>query len=228
MSCACIYGYFSPDPCVRRCPARLVPARRRGVRTRAARGVTACHPWTGPTVFDLFPAIARKYRLSPDRSLDLAARWRDVIKMTRSHRSLYAKALRAGWQAEDLDQEVLTRVVARAGSYEPDRSSTGRWLFIITRSILLNLLDKVMRKKREMLDLRIAEAHGEADAEADADLLAEIADEVVGGHLPPLAVEVAEHLLAGRRAAEIARIMGVEKREVDRVAHALAEHLGRV
>jgi DNA-directed RNA polymerase specialized sigma24 family protein len=77
---------------------------------------------------------------------DVQERHTDVIKIARSRNaSLWAACREAGWDDADLRQELLIRVWRRqsmASRYDPARSGVGNYLFLITRTILLNLLER--------------------------------------------------------------------------------------
>lgn len=85
----------------------------------------------------------RRYTASVDRpeTLDVGARWLDVRRVAKSHPH-WRRCLRAGWDADDLVNEVMVRVLARqamASRYDPRRAGLGKYLWTLTGSILANL-----------------------------------------------------------------------------------------
>ncbi|MEQ1568815.1 MAG: hypothetical protein ABMA64_24470, partial [Myxococcota bacterium] len=92
------------------------------------------------------PERPRRYRRSADRPthLHLDTRWRDVLALARSHPQ-YRECLRLGWDREDLDQEIVTRIAAKqdgASAYDRERAGVGKYLWTATRSIVLHLLEQ--------------------------------------------------------------------------------------
>ena len=92
------------------------------------------------------------FRPSTDRPaiLDVRERSEDVRKIARSH-GLFFRCVRAGWDEDDLDQEIFLRVLERqemGSKYHPDRAGVGKYLFVLTRCILMNLLEKAKVRER--------------------------------------------------------------------------------
>lgn len=92
------------------------------------------------------PEPPRRYRPSTDRPavLDLGARWVDVRRISRRLPE-YQACLDAGWERDDLDAELLMRVIARqrdglASRYNPARSSVGKYLHVLCKGLLLHAL----------------------------------------------------------------------------------------
>lgn len=90
-------------------------------------------------------AEPRRYRLSRDRPavLDVGKRWLDVRRVARAHPG-YRRCLDVGWEREDLDAEVLVRVLARQSMpsrYDPRRAGVGKYLWVTCGGILANLAD---------------------------------------------------------------------------------------
>lgn len=89
--------------------------------------------------------------------LDLGARQRDVERISRS-RPEYARCVRAGIPRGDLDAEVMLQLLLRQrpglrSRYDPERSGVAKYLNMICRSILLNILD--MPRFKEGKDLAL-------------------------------------------------------------------------
>jgi hypothetical protein len=85
----------------------------------------------------------RRYRASTDRpaELDLRERWLDVRRVARSHPN-WRWCIDAGWDPDDLVNEVMLRVLARqsmGSRYDPQRAGLGKYLWTLTGSILANL-----------------------------------------------------------------------------------------
>jgi hypothetical protein len=94
----------------------------------------------------------RLYPPSKDRPpvLDLRERWLDVRKIAKSQPE-FAACVRAGWDADDLVSEVYARALARqsmASRYDPARAGVSKYLTVLCRGILLNLLDSKRRRDR--------------------------------------------------------------------------------
>jgi hypothetical protein len=96
------------------------------------------------------------FRPSTDRPtvLDVRARSEDVRRIARAQ-GLFFKCVKSGWDEDDLDQEIFCRVLERQempSRYDPKRSGVGRYLHLLTSSIMKNLLDKarVEAKSRAM------------------------------------------------------------------------------
>lgn len=220
--CGCVFGLFGGTRCAR-CPACVRPRRRVQPRQPRPQVSDTPAPWDGLTVYDYFRGD-RRYAPSLDRALDLSTRWRDVLRITRSHGSLYRACVSRWPSSDDLDQEVLTRVIARQGMrsrYDPDRASVSKYLYTLTRSILMNLVDK--HRASEHLDERLEQAHGASDPDDGSDLAGHLADLVVAGALPACAPEVARLLVEGRKANEIAEILAVDRAEVSAAVQALRQ-----
>lgn len=98
------------------------------------------------------------FKPSTDRPavLDVRERAEDVRKIARSH-GLFFRVVKAGWDEDDLDQEIFLRVLERQempSKYDPARAGVGRYLYLLTRSILLNLLEKAhVERKSIAMDL---------------------------------------------------------------------------
>lgn len=97
----------------------------------------------------------RRYAPSTDRPavLDLAERADDVRRIARSLPQWRA-CVAAGWDPDDLESEVLCRVVARQGMgsrYDPARAGVGKYLHLLCGSILSNLREKLRTSEREGL-----------------------------------------------------------------------------
>lgn len=112
----------------------------------------------------------QRYLRSTDRpaTLDLNTRWVDVRRVAKSHPA-WRRCITAGWDPEDLCQEVLVRVLARQqmkSRYDPHRSCVSKYLFVVTGSILTNLSVSVrhLGSKNESLD-----AEGDIDRYAGGD-----------------------------------------------------------
>ena len=95
---------------------------------------------------------ARRWVASTDRpaTLDLAARYTDVRRITRS-RPVFEACVDAGWDADDLVAEVALRVHARQSMpsrYDPARGGVPKYLCLMADSILRNLLDQAQRRGR--------------------------------------------------------------------------------
>lgn len=101
---------------------------------------------------DWDPNGPRRVR-SPDRppTLDLGApdRAAQVLRIAGSHPE-WRTCLAAGWDRDDLQQEVLLRVLERqrcgpnggarpTSAYDPERSSVAKYLHVLTQSLLRNL-----------------------------------------------------------------------------------------
>jgi DNA-directed RNA polymerase specialized sigma24 family protein len=150
---------------------------------------------------------------APTVTLDLANRWTEVRRMARSHRSLYAAALRAGWDAEDLDQEILARVVARAHRFDPRRGSWSKFVWLLTRSVTLNLLSRAKARREDVV--AEPESWDPADQREDsaaplASLVAYLDDLVLAGEAAPELPRLAELLAEGRPRHEAARELGLD------------------
>jgi hypothetical protein len=83
---------------------------------------------------------------STDRpeTLDLRERWEDVRRVALS-RPGWRSCVDAGWEEEDLWHEVYLRCLARQempSRYDPRRAGVGRYLCLLTASILANLLEQ--------------------------------------------------------------------------------------
>lgn len=52
----------------------------------------------------------------------------------------YIRARVAGWQAEDLCQDVFERAFRAAAQYDPAKSAPGTWLYAIARNTVINHL----------------------------------------------------------------------------------------
>lgn len=94
------------------------------------------------------------FKRSEDRPavLDLNTRWLDVRRIARKHPA-YKQCLRAGLEQEDLDQEVMLRVLTRqqpgsASRYDPARACVSKYLTVVCGGILLNLLDQAVGTER--------------------------------------------------------------------------------
>ncbi len=177
-------------------------------------------------------ACPRRYRPSADRpTTGLVGRERDVVRIAKSQ-SLWHACVRAGWDPEDLGQEVLLRAVNRARNgkpYDPSRSSLGHYLHVLTSSIMSNLLRQATRRSVEAVveDTTRWDPAAPDDQVGDAVALEDLlADAVVAGRLPPSAVAVARALVEGRTHREVAAELGLDRAEVARVVEALREELG--
>src|SRR5690349_9319346 len=92
--------------------------------------------------------VVRLFPRSNDRpaTLDVGERLLDIRRLTKAM-SLYQRCVRAGWDPDDLDQEILLRLHARQrpGSrsrYNPLRACVSKYICVAGRGIMLNLLDK--------------------------------------------------------------------------------------
>ncbi len=95
----------------------------------------------------------KDYGRSADRppTLDLELRHLDVRRISRADPTFRA-CLRAGWEVDDLDAEVMLRVYARQSMpsrYDPARSCVSKYLTVLIGGILRNLLRK-MRHERSL------------------------------------------------------------------------------
>lgn len=96
---------------------------------------------------------------SSDRpvTIDWSARWRDVLRLARGQ--LYDEVVRSGWRSDDLDQELICRVLARQqhprSRYDPARAAVSTYLRRLTSSLLRHILEEqrtLKRRPAESLD----------------------------------------------------------------------------
>lgn len=92
----------------------------------------------------------RTRSLDRPTSLDLGApdRAAQVLRIAGAHPE-WRTCLAAGWDRDDLQQEVLLRVLERqrcgpngerpSSAYDPERSSVAKYLHVLTQSLLRNL-----------------------------------------------------------------------------------------
>lgn len=115
--------------------------------------------------------VAQRYPPSHDRPLvlDVGARRLDVVHMARSH-DVWRTCIALGWDPDDLEQEVLLRAHRRQSMpsrYDPRRAGLGKYLFVLTRGILLNLVE--MRQTERVQSEQLGQGR---DAAIDAALAA--------------------------------------------------------
>ena len=126
---------------------------------------------SAPSLVDWPSTGPRRSTPSTDRpaALDVAARLGDLRAIARRS-PWWRRCLVAGWDEEDLDQELAVRLQHRqrpvrefrgrheysASRYDPRRSSVGKYLYTFVRSNLLQLWQKAQRaraqREREQAD----------------------------------------------------------------------------
>lgn len=121
--------------------AKPNPAPPRGLRARRASPPPRRGTWDPKG-----PRVLRPDQLSKDRPavIDFSTRRNDVISIMKSD-SVWKSCLAAGYDPEDLEQDVMMRVIARQSMpsrYDPERAGLAKYLTICTRGILLNLLER--------------------------------------------------------------------------------------
>lgn len=88
------------------------------------------------------------YPRSTDRPLWLhLGRLDEVLALAKSRplRGLYTACLRAGWEAEDLEQELVLRLLEKQGegsTYDPGRGGVGTYLHRVALGLLVHLLEE--------------------------------------------------------------------------------------
>ncbi|MCA9494710.1 MAG: hypothetical protein KC621_32500 [Myxococcales bacterium] len=85
----------------------------------------------------------RDYRRSTCRppTLDVGLRFDDIRRLARRH-PCWRACLAGGWTPEDLEAELAARIHARqsmGSRYDPAKASVGKYLSLLTGSILTNL-----------------------------------------------------------------------------------------
>ena len=116
---------------------------------------------------------ASRYTPSTDRPavLDVGARRRDVARIARRHGPLWRACLRLGWEAADLEQEVLLRILQRqrgASAYDPERSGIGKYLWMATKSALGHVREQAEAEMRGGRGGRREQAMAEVPDSEDA------------------------------------------------------------
>jgi DNA-directed RNA polymerase specialized sigma24 family protein len=123
-----------------------------------------------------------------DRSVDrpmwvhLETRHRDVLALARMHGG-WRELIRRGWMVEDLEQEILLRVLTRQEEHAPydgKRAGLAKYLVTLTSSILLNLLEGTRTLKATSEQLGVVQVVDGERVEVDASQAA------VGTLLPSL------------------------------------------
>ena len=118
----------------------------------------------------------------------------------------YIRSRVAGWQAEDLCQDVFERALRAAAQYDPEKSSPGTWLYAITRNTVINYL----RRARPMAELPEALAD---DSAVEDGVLGEEALEELAAALEKLPEELTDIIMLryydGQPLTEIAVMLGL-------------------
>ena len=110
------------------------------------------------TIWD--PAGPRRATsLSADRpaEVDFAARRDDILRMARQ-RPEWALAMRAGIDPDDLDGEIMMRLIVKqqAGAksrYDPTKSGVTKYLCVTLRSVILNTIDLSRYRRHDHDDI---------------------------------------------------------------------------
>lgn len=93
--------------------------------------------------------IALAAALVREQTLDLASRYHDVRRLVCAHPA-FRRAVREGYDPDDLRQEVLLELVAlqhRPGSvYQPGRASLSKYVYMVTWTAVA----QVKRKRRHL------------------------------------------------------------------------------
>lgn len=96
----------------------------------------------------------RAAKLGTDRpaTLQLETRAHEVVKMARTH-GLFYRCILEGWDEDDLIQELLLRIHQRqlpgmASRYDPTKSAWGTYVHLVTKTILMNLVEVQRTKNR--------------------------------------------------------------------------------
>jgi len=98
----------------------------------------------------------------------------------------YIRARVAGWQAEDLCQDVFERAFRAAAQYDPAKAAPGTWLYAITRNTVINHLRR-FRPTAELPEA-LADESAVEDGLLGEETLEELAAALEG--LPPEMTDV--------------------------------------
>jgi hypothetical protein len=155
-------------------------------------------------------APRQDYVRSADRPavLDLGERRSDVRRIARSLPA-WAQCIRAGWDEDDLDGEVVLRLLTRQGMasrYDPERGSVSKYLHIACRGILLNALQSMQALRYEHEEIGMRDVTG-ADTDASTQAVDDAAPEVVESSV--------DHVHAFARAAVRKGMQGYRLVDID-------------
>ena len=150
---------------------------------------------------------------------ELETRYREVRALIRAH-SLFRVAQATGNEGDDLTQSVFVGLLVRQrgrSAYDAKRSSLARYVWLVTGSVIANLLDSQRRRARYEVvgwwDARgapcdaaqVAEQSGTEDWVAEGLIVAELLAKAGGDELDQLGVVL---LLEGRPLAQVRRLVG--------------------
>ena len=150
---------------------------------------------------------------------ELETRYREVRALIRAH-SLFRVGVAAGNEGDDLTQSVFVGLLVRQlgrSAYDARRSSLARYVWLVTGSVIANLLDSQRRRaKYEVVGwwdgrgmpcdaAQLAEARGVEDWVDEGLIVAELLAQAGGDELDQLGVVL---LLEGRTLAQVRRLVG--------------------
>lgn len=112
-------------------------------------------PFRGKFAAFIRGRVHHRFKRSSDRPLYLDhRRILEVVAIARARVPEYKRALGRGWERDDLDQEILVRLLARQEEhvgYDGDRASVGKYLFVVAQGVCRNLLEGTETLKATMI-----------------------------------------------------------------------------
>lgn len=102
-------------------------------------------------------------------TLQLETRALEVVKLAKTH-GLFYRCVLEGWDEDDLVQELLLRVHERQqegkkSKYDPTKSAWGTYVFLITKTILMNLIEvqRTKNRREDITDPSVISGWGDGD-----------------------------------------------------------------